>query len=151
MSSVFHQLRKPFWARVIAETAVASVGVALLLRALVANQGFLDRHFVLSFLLPRHWYVVLQTSGRLTMAILATWLVFIARRRIGRFVERTPAGALRIVIAVVLALGASELALNRKHLRPADWPPAEDEPLRQPTPQLCWTLVPPRTGHKSIG
>src|SRR5712692_2003578 len=151
MSPVPPQRRESFWARVIAETAVASVGIALLSCALIANQRFLDRHFVPSFFLPRHWYVVLQTCGRVAMAILGTWLGLVARRRTGRFAARTPAGAFRIVIAVVLALGASELVLNRVHLRPAEWLSAEDEPRRQPDPRLGWTWVPARTGHKSIG
>src|SRR5438105_1257254 len=150
MPSVHHGRRKSFWARVIVETAVASIGIALLSCALIANQRFLDRHFVPSFFLPRHWYVVLQTSGRLAMGILGTWLLLVARRRVGRFVVRTPAGALRIVIAVVLALGASELVLNRVHLRPAEWLSAKDEPRRQPDPRLGWTWVPARTGDKSI-
>ena len=145
-----HGSRKSFWARVILETAVASIGIALLACALIANQRFLDRHFVPSFFLPRHWYVVLQTSGRLAMAIVGTWLAFVGRRCAGRFAARTPAGALRILIAVVLAIGASELVLNRVHLRPAEWLSADDEPRRQLDPRLGWTWVPERTGHKSI-
>jgi len=133
------------------ETAVASIGIALLSCALIANQRFLDRHFVPSFFLPRHWYVVLQTSGRLAMAVLGMWLAFVARRRAGRFAARTPAGALRIVIAVVLAIGASALALNGVHLRPSEWLSADDEPRRQRDPRLGWTWVPERTGHKRIG
>src|SRR6266853_5406842 len=116
MSPVPHLRRESFWARVIAETVVASVGIALLSCALIANQRFLDRHFVPSFFLPRDWYVALQTSGRLAMAILGTWLAFVGRRRVGRFAARTPEGALRILIAVVLAIGTSELVLNRVHL-----------------------------------
>src|SRR5260370_2164319 len=108
MSPVPPQRRQSFWARVIAETAVASVGIALLSCALIANQRFLDRHFVPSFFLPRHWYVLIQTSARLVMAILGTWLALVARRRTGRFAARAPAGALRIVIALILAFGASE-------------------------------------------
>src|SRR5712692_6444543 len=67
MSPVLHGRRKSFWARVIVETAVASIGIALLSCALIANQRFLDRHFVPSFFLPRHWYVVLPTSGRVAV------------------------------------------------------------------------------------
>ena len=85
------------------------------------------------------------------MAVLGTWLALVARRRAGRFAVRTPAGAFRIVIAVVLALGASELVLSHMHLRPAEWLSAEDEPRRQPDPRLGWTWVPARTGQKSIG
>jgi len=148
---VHYARQKSFWARVIAETAVASIGIALLSCALIANQRFLDRHFVPSFFLPRHWYVVLQTSGRLMIAVLGIWLALVARRRTGRFAARTPAGALRIVIAFVLAIGASELVLNRVHLRPAEWLSAKDEPQRQLDPRLGWTWVPGRTGHKNIG
>jgi len=143
--------RKSFWARVLAETTVACIGTALLSCALVANQRFLDRHFVPSFFLPRDWYVVLQTSGRLVVALLGTYLVLVARRRAGRFAARTPAGLFRIVIAVVLALGVSELVLSRVHLRPAEWLSARDEPRRQPDQHLGWTWIPGRTGHKSIG
>src|SRR5258708_7895450 len=142
MPSVHHGRRKSFWARAILETAVASIGIALLACALIANQRFLDRHFVPSFFLPRDWYVVFQTSGRLAMAILGTWLVLVARRRMGQFAARTPAGALRIVIAVVLAIGASEFVLKRVHLRPGEWLSADDEPLRQLDSRLGWKWVP---------
>lgn len=85
------------------------------------------------------------------MAILGTWLALLARRRAGRFAARTPARVFHVVIAVVLALGASELLLSYVHLRPAEWLSAKDEPRRQPDPRLGWTWIPGRTGHKSIG
>jgi hypothetical protein len=142
---------KHFAARVIAEIVVACIGSAFLAGAIIANQRFLDRHFVPSFFLPRHWYVVLETFGRLVMAALGAWLVTAARSRAGRFASRAPARALHLVIAAVLALGASEFVLTRVHLRPAEWLSAEDEPRRQPDARLGWTWVPGRTGHKSIG
>ena len=85
------------------------------------------------------------------MAVLGTWLLVISRRRAGRFAERTPAGALYAVMAVVLALGASELLLTHLHLRPAEWLSARDEPRRQPDPRLGWRWMPGRTGNKAIG
>src|SRR5260370_8988852 len=139
MSPVPPQRRQSFWARLIAETEVASVGIALLSCALIANQRFLDRHFVPSFFLPRHWYVLIQTSARLAMAALGAWLALFASRRAGRFAARTPAGAFYVVIAVVLALGASEIVLSRVHLRPAEWLSAKDEPRLQPDPRLGCT------------
>src|SRR5215472_16392340 len=151
MSPVLHRRRKSFWARVITETALASVGTALFVCALIANRRFLDRHFVPSFFLPHHWYVLLQTCGRFAMAILGTWLTLVARRRAGRFAAQTPTGVFYIVMAVILALGASELVLSRVHLRPAEWLSAKDEPRRQADPRLGWTWVAGRTGHKSIG
>src|SRR5215469_7937338 len=136
---VNHWHRKAFWARVMTEAAVASVGIGLLSCAIIANRRFLDRHFVPSFFLPYHSYVLLQTSGRLAVAILGAWLVLVARRRAGRFAARTPAGVLNIAIAVALALGASELLLTHVHLRPAEWLSSNDEPLRRPDTRLGWT------------
>jgi hypothetical protein len=138
-------------ARVIAEIVVASIGGAFLACAIIANQRFLYRHFVPSFFLPRHWYVVMETSGRLVMAGLGAWLVTVGRSRAGRFAFRAPTRALHVVIATILALGASNLMLRRVHLRPYEWLSPNDEPRRQLDPQLGWTWVPARTGHKIVG
>jgi len=142
---------KHFAARAIAEIVVASVGGTFLACAIVANQRFLDRHFVPSFFLPRHWYVVMETAGRLVMAALGAWLVTGGRSRAGRFAFRAPARALHVVIATILALGASNLMLRRVHLRPYEWLSPNDEPRRQLDPRLGWTWVPGRTGHKIVG
>lgn len=95
--------------------------------------------------------MVLQTLGRFAFAIVGSWLALIARRRVGRFAEQAPARMFHLIIAVVLALGASELVLTHMHLRPAEWLSAKDEPRRQPDPRVGWTWIPARTGHKSIG
>lgn len=140
-----------FGARVIAEIAIASIGILLLTSAIAANQQFLDRHFVPSFLIPRHWYVALETSIRVCMVIFGVWLALIARSGVGRFVGRTPMRALQIAVAVLVAIGASELALHYVHLGPAEWLMPNEEPRRQPDPQLGWTWVPSRSGNKSVG
>jgi hypothetical protein len=151
MPPVREQVSKHFGARVIAEIVVASIGGAFVACAIVANQRFLDRHFVPSFFLPWHWYVVLETFGRFVMAALGAWLVTVVRARAGDFASRAPGRALHVVIATILALGASNLMLRRVHLRPAEWLSAEDEPRRHADPRLGWTWVPQRIGHKSIG
>jgi hypothetical protein len=145
------QVSEHFAARVSAEILVASGGAAFLACAIIANQHFLDRHFVPSFFLPRHWYVVLETFGRLLMAALGAWLVTVGRFHAGRFASRAPSRALHVVIALVLALAASNLMLRRVHLRPSEWLSAEDEPRRQIDPRLGWTWVPGRDGHKIVG
>ena len=138
-------------ARVIAEIAVALVGTVLLACAIGANQRFLDRHFVPSFFLPRHWYVVLQTSARVFMGIVGACAVLVVRSRVGRVVGRSPARALQIVVAIALAIGVSDLLLHYVHLRPTEWLSADQEPRRQPDPGLGWIWIPGRTGRKTIG
>ena len=151
MYRVREQRSKHFGARVLTEIVVASIGGIFLASAIVANQRFLDRHFVPSFFLPRHWYVVLETFGRVVIGAVGLWLMACVRSRAGRFATGSPARALHVVIATVLALGATNLMLRRVHLRPAEWLSAEDEPRRQAEPRLGWTWVPQRTGHKNIG
>lgn len=138
-------------ARVVTETAVVLAGTVLLACAIGANQRFLDRHFVPSFFLPRHWYVMLQTSARVLMGILGGSLVLVTRPRAGRFAGRTPRRALYIVVSIALALVASNIALHYVHLRPTEWLSPDQEPRRQPDPRLGWTWVPARTGRKAIG
>ena len=138
-------------ARLIAESAVASIGGALLVCTLAADQRWLDRHFLPTFFLSRYGYVLLETFVRLAMAALGVLLAFVVRPRIGRFAAGAPALALHIVMAAVLALGASELVLRRVHLRPAEWLWPDEEPRRQRDARLGWTFVPARTGHSSIG
>src|SRR5215467_2266940 len=109
MSPMQDQVSKHFGARIIAEIVVASIGGAFLACAIVANQQFLDRHFVPSFFLPRHWYVVLEAIGRLVMAALGVFFLTVARSHVSRFAARAPGRAFQVVIAIVLALGASNL------------------------------------------
>jgi hypothetical protein len=140
-----------FGVRVIAEITVASIGIVSLASGLAANQQVLDRHFVPSFLFPRHWYVALETFVRLCMVIFGALLVFIARPHAGRLAGRAPARALQFVVAAVLAVGVSEMALRHVHLGPAEWLMPNEEPRRQPDSRLGWTWVPARSGNKSVG
>lgn len=136
--------------RVITEVVILTIAVVLLTCAVGANQRWLDRHFLPSFLLSHEWYVRAETSVRFAMAIVGALLVRVASRA-ARFTARTPATALYTAVAAVLALGASEPALRRMHLGPAEWLSPNEEPLRRPDARLGWTLVPARTGHATIG
>jgi hypothetical protein len=129
----------------------ACVGVVLLIAASAANQAWLDRHFLPSFLLPHAWYVRIETGVRLALAAVGVALAFIVRRRAGQIVARMPARTVHVVIAAVLALGASELVLRRVHLRPAEWLVPAEEPRRLPDARLGWTFEPGRVGHNTIG
>src|SRR5207245_6899909 len=94
--------------RFVAELAVASIGVVCIAAAIGANQQWLDRHFLPSFLWPRHWYTLIETSVRIALAALGAWIVTGARARAGRLTQRSPALALNIALAIVLALRSAE-------------------------------------------
>ena len=132
------------------EIAVASIGGALVVLAVAANQRVLDRHFLPSFFLPRQWYVLLETVVRILMAVTGASLAILVRPRIGRFAARAPALTLHVTIAAVLALGASELTLRRLHLRPGEWLLPDEEPRRVPDARLGWTFMPSRTGRATV-
>src|SRR3954468_23071935 len=135
----------------IGGTVAGIIGIALLAGAMAATEGWFDRHFLPSFLLPRRWYALLFTAVRVALAALGTWLAFVGRSRVGRLVARTSAPAIPVAVAAVLALGASELVLRSVHLRPAEWLVPDEEPRRQPDARLGWTFVPSRVGRKAIG
>jgi hypothetical protein len=137
--------------RRVAELALGSIGVALVVCAIVFDQTFLDKHFLPSFLIPRDWYVLIETSARASIASIGMLLALVLRKPLARATARRPALAIGVAIAVVLALVASDAALSRVRVRPAGWLVAGDEPQRRPDPRLGWTLAPSRTGHKRVG
>jgi hypothetical protein len=145
-----------FAARVAAEIVVALIGIVLLVCAIRADQGWLDRHFMPSFFVSRRVYVQAASSARIATGALALALMFIARPRIGRLVARVPARTLigdlaRISLAVALALGTSEVVLRRTFRRAAMERPADEVPYRHRDQRLGWTFVPARAGRDTAG
>jgi hypothetical protein len=140
----------------IAEIAIASIGAALLACAVGADQRWLDRHFLPTPSVSRRLYVLVESFARVAIAALGAVLALVARPRIGRFVARVPAGtlladAVRVSLAVALALGTSELVLRRTFRRATEEQPADEEPFRRPDTQLGWVFVPARTGRDRVG
>ncbi len=132
------------------EIFVATVGIALAVVAIAANQAWLDRHFLPSFILPRRWYVLIETIVRIAIAAAGVSLV-LGRSWLARLVTRAPIRTLSVVAAAVLAVAASEPALRWVHLQPTGWLIRDEEPRRQDDPQLGWVLAPARTGHAIVG
>lgn len=132
------------------ELAVGFGGALLAVCAIAATQAWLDRHFLPSFVVDRAWYVRIEAIVRVVAAAAGVSTV-LARRRVAALIARDPRQTLSVAAAVVLALGASEIALRRVHVHPAEWLFHEEEPRRQPDARLGWTLVPSRVGHLTIG
>jgi len=129
----------------------ACLGVVLLAGACAATEQWFDRHFLPSFFLPRRLYLTILTVVRITMAGLGGWLAWAALFRRKQPVRRRPGAILSVVVAALLALGASEMALRFIHLRPGEWLLPDEEPHRQADSRLGWTLVPSRVGRSDVG
>ena len=133
----------------ITQLVMFAIATVLVVCAIGANQRWLDRHFLPSFLFSHTTYVQLETGVRFAMAIAGAMLMPVAPRA-GRWAARSPAHTCRVVAAAVLALAASEPALRAARIGNAQWLRQEEEPLRRPDSRLGWTLVPARTAHASI-
>jgi hypothetical protein len=137
----------------IAEIAIAFVGGALLVSALLAHQRWLDQHFLPSFYVSRSRYVAIESVVRTTIAALGVALALVGRRRLAKFISHRPARALQLTLAVLLAFPATELVLRMRDRRVlmAEEYPAETEPSRQRDSRLGWVFVPARTGRQTVG
>ena len=142
--------RDPFAATFNVGLAVWIIGVALIAAAIGANQTWLDRHFLPSFFVPRHWYVLIESCVRVAVGAAGTALVF-GRTPIARLLTRAPMMTVQVGVAAVFAIAAGEFAISRIHLRPTEWLLAAEEPRRQEDAQLGWILVPGRTGRGIAG
>jgi hypothetical protein len=136
--------------RRISERLVALTGVGLILLAIVLTQGWFDHHLLPSFYLMRRWYVLLESSSRVALAVMGAFLLLVARPRIGRLAAERPSAIIAAAIAAGLAIGAGQLALSWLHPS-TEWLLASVEPLRRRDPRLGWTFVPSREGHKTVG
>ena len=140
-------------ARIIVEIGIAFVGVVLFGSALLANQRWLDHHFLPSFYTSRSRYVWIESIVRITIAAVGAVLALVVRRPLSKFIAYHPVRALQIALAILLAFPATEFVLRQRHRRiaMAEEYPAEIEPSRQLDSRLGWVFVPSRTGHQVVG
>jgi len=136
----------------IVEIAIAFVGTALLASAILANQRWLDHHFLPSFYVSRSRFVTIETVVRIAVAALGVVLALV-RRPLAKFISHRPARALQLTLAVLLAFPATEFVLRIRDRRAlmAEEYPAEIEPSRQRDSRLGWVFVPSRTGRQWVG
>ena len=134
--------------QLIAEIAIAFLGVELLVSALLANQQWLDHHFLPSFYVSRSRYVAIESVVRISVAALGGALALVVRRPLAKFMSHRPARALQLTLAVVLAFPATEFVLRKRDRRVlmTEEYPAEIEPRRQRDSRLGWVFVPSRAG-----
>src|SRR6266853_7007705 len=95
--------------RRVTEASLAGLGIALILTALAASQAWWDRHFLPVFALERATMGAAEQAARGFIAVGGAMLALVLRRPIAAMLSRASmGGALRILLAVLLALGAGE-------------------------------------------
>lgn len=135
---------------VVVSLVIAVMGGALVCAAVLANQAWLDRHFLPSFFVPRTWYVRIESVVRVCLGLVGVGLL-LGRSRIARLLTHAPGAAMRVALAAILALGAGELAIGVTHGRPTEWLVRDEEPIRQEDARLGWVLAPGRVGRSIVG
>jgi hypothetical protein len=132
--------------RSFTEAALALLGAVLILAPLVAGQSWWDRHFMPIFAIARSTLVAAEMTVRGLIFLTGVALVLLLRRRIAAAMSRaTIGGALRIILAVVLALGCAELLLRAHPPYPHDADPLLLEPRRRVDALFGWAFVPARS------
>ena len=135
----------------MAEVIVVIFGTALVVATVLANQSWLDRHFLPSFLMSRAWYVAIETVARTAIAALGLLVIWSTRRVAGWLRTALPRYGVRVAVAALLAAAASEVALQNVHLRPTEWRILDEEPRREPDAELGWRFVANRTAYARSG
>src|SRR5258708_12819695 len=124
--------------RRLIEAAIAAVGIALVLAALAAGQSWWDRHFMPIFAIKRSTLVAAEIAVRGLLGLIGALLLVVLRRPIAAALYRAGiGGALRIALAVVLALGTGELMLRAHPPFPHYAHPLSPDPPPHPDPRLA--------------
>jgi hypothetical protein len=134
--------------RVTVELAFALIGTVLIAWAVIANQAWFDRHFLPAFFVSRQAYVEWQWLGRAGAAMIGATLALVVRPRAGRFVMQHATLTFNIVLAIIMAIGASEMILRQLHRHAMQEEPAGQEPRRRLDSQLGWTFAPARAARQ---
>ena len=131
---------------------LAFFSLVLIAWAVIANQQWFDRHFLPTFFLSRETYVRGEWLGRAAAAVLGASLALVIRPRAGRFIAHHATLTINIALAIVMAVGTSEMILSQLHRHASGAEPAGQEPRRRLDAQLGWTFVPARAArHKEPG
>ncbi len=138
------------------QTTAVMIGVLLLAAAFAANQSWWDRHFLPLFFFSHEKYVLGERLVRLASAVAGIALIVFVRPAIGRLANRMSgdelvAGLLRLILAVGLALAASELIMGRDFTFAAAESQPGEEPMRQPDQKLGWVFKPAHDGSGIAG
>ncbi len=105
--------------------------------------------------MPRHSYIVALWVGRAAASGFGLELIFVGRQRVGRLVSSLPprkllADLMPLLVAIALAVGASELVLRHTFRHSANEVLASEEPQRRLDARLGWVFSPSRVGSDTV-
>jgi hypothetical protein len=128
------------------EALLVASGITLALAAVAAGQPWWDRHFLPMFAIEHSTLAMAEQTMRGLIAVFGVTFAVLLRRPIAAALSQaTPGGVARVLLAIVLGLGASELILRTHPPHPHDADPLEREPRRQTDAWLGWVFVPARS------
>lgn len=139
--------RRPFRSDVAIQAVVACIGCAALLAALAANEAWFDAHFLPSFWTPREEMLATLLHVRIAAAAIGLFLALVVRKPLARALAKEPLYLLTVSLAIVMALGVTELFLRTRHIRAAEEVAPRSEPRRHLDARLGWLFDPSRTGY----
>ncbi len=130
------------------------MGLALILLAGLADHDWLDRHLLPQMFMPRSRQILIWTAERGLAVVAGLILIGPARHRVGRVVREgrgldLALSIVTVVVAIGLALGASEGVLRTGNWERLERWVATEEPLRHADPTLGWVNAPGRTGFET--
>lgn len=140
----------------VAQAAVVLVALGLIGVAAWCDPAWLYRHALPEYFNPRSEQLVILMRARIALVIVALVLAVFVRPRFGRMMQGKTWGRFALdvapsLVAVVLAIGASEVILERISWRATHQAPADREPRRQWDHTLGWVNVPNRAGRQALG
>ena len=135
--------------------AFALAGLALVGLALAANHNWADRHFLPTFARSRGQQLQIVDALRLILVAAGLAGLLFTRSRLVRALRagharRTLVSALSILVAVIAAVGTTELILRSRTWRATQERWGIEEPRRVRDPQLGWTFLANHIGTKPV-
>jgi hypothetical protein len=139
-----------------AQALVVAAALALVLAAAHFDPAWLYAHALPEYFQPRSEQLTNLARARVALLVAAALLLVFVRPWFGRLMVGRTWGRLALdvapsLLAVVLAIGASELILERISWRATHQAPADREPLRRWDQTLGWVNVPSRVGRQALG
>jgi len=132
---------------VVIQVVLACIGCAVVIAAAAANEAWFDAHFLPSFWTSRQEMLGTLLEVRIAAAAIGLVLALVLRKPLARAITKEPLYLLTTSIALLMALGVTEMFLRTRHIRAAEEIEPRWEPRRHLDARLGWLFDAPRVGY----